>query len=398
MAAAFLQPPRRRSLDWPLVPAARSRPIRDPHRRGGADPSARRPLRRRRRRSWGPRLAIVAVLALLVGGAFAALAYAASSTADRTPDGASVGGVAIGGLTREKALAKLTHAIGKPARRPVRVTVRGESLKLSAHGAHVRLDLAEAVDRALTAGREGSFVERGWRAISGGQVASSQPVHVSVSRQAVRAFVDRLVERVAEPAVDAQLSISVTDVGVTPSADGRRLADRAQLERRIVRKFRDPGAGRRIKASTEVVEPSVTADQVWDQTPTVVTVAHDSRTVRVFDRGEVAKTYKVAVGQPEYPTPMGQFSVQVMQKDPPWNVPNSEWAGDLAGQTIPGGDPGNPLKARWVGFSGSVGFHGTSDAGSLGSAASHGCVRMNVADVKDLFERVSVGTPVLVGA
>ena len=46
------------------------------------------------------------------------------------------------------------------------------------------------------------------------------------------------------------------------------------------------------------------------------------------------------------------------------------------GETIPGGDPRNPLVARWIGFNGSVGFHGTASAGSLGTAASHGCIRM----------------------
>ena len=53
--------------------------------------------------------------------------------------------------------------------------------------------------------------------------------------------------------------------------------------------------------------------------------------------------------------------------------------------------------ARWIGFSGSVGFHGTREAASLGHAASHGCVRMDPKDVIDLFDRVQVGTPVLVG-
>ena len=48
-------------------------------------------------------------------------------------------------------------------------------------------------------------------------------------------------------------------------------------------------------------------------------------------------------------------------------MPDSDWAGDLAGKTIPGGDPRNPLVARWVGISGPVGFHGTKDVGSLGS-------------------------------
>ena len=85
-----------------------------------------------------------------------------------------------------------------------------------------------------------------------------------------------------------------------------------------------------------------------------------------------------------------------MQKNPAWNVPQSDWAGKLAGQTIPGGDPRNPLVARWIGFNGSVGFHGTASIASLGSAASHGCVRMSPGDVTDLFEQVTTGTPVYV--
>ena len=58
--------------------------------------------------------------------------------------------------------------------------------------------------------------------------------------------------------------------------------------------------------------------------------------------------------------------------------------------------PDNPLKARWMGIYNGAGFHGTSDDGSLGSAASHGCVRMAVPDVIDLYDRVDVGTPVYI--
>ncbi len=81
--------------------------------------------------------------------------------------------------------------------------------------------------------------------------------------------------------------------------------------------------------------------------------------------------------------------------DPVWNVPDSDWAGSLAGQIIPPG-PENPLKARWMGIYNGAGFHGTADVGSLGSAASHGCVRMSVPDVIDLYDRVEVGTPVYI--
>jgi lipoprotein-anchoring transpeptidase ErfK/SrfK len=81
--------------------------------------------------------------------------------------------------------------------------------------------------------------------------------------------------------------------------------------------------------------------------------------------------------------------------NPSWHVPNSPWAGALAGKVIPPG-PQDPIKARWMGIAGGAGIHGTSDIGSLGTAASHGCIRMAIPDVVELFDKVQVGTPVFI--
>jgi lipoprotein-anchoring transpeptidase ErfK/SrfK len=78
-----------------------------------------------------------------------------------------------------------------------------------------------------------------------------------------------------------------------------------------------------------------------------------------------------------------------------WQVPNSPWAGALAGRTIPPG-PEDPLKARWMGFDGSAGIHGTDDVSSLGTAASRGCIRMAIPDVEQLYAKVQVHTPVYI--
>ena len=50
-----------------------------------------------------------------------------------------------------------------------------------------------------------------------------------------------------------------------------------------------------------------------------------------------------------------------------------------------------------MGIFNGAGIHGTDDTGSLGSAASHGCVRMAIPDVIDLYDRVDVGTPIYIG-
>ena len=56
----------------------------------------------------------------------------------------------------------------------------------------------------------------------------------------------------------------------------------------------------------------------------------------------------------------------------------------------------DPLKARWMGFNGGASIHGTDNVGSLGSAASHGRIRMAIPDVVARYRNVDVGTPVYV--
>jgi lipoprotein-anchoring transpeptidase ErfK/SrfK len=94
-------------------------------------------------------------------------------------------------------------------------------------------------------------------------------------------------------------------------------------------------------------------------------------------------------------TPAGLYAIENKEVNPSWHVPNSAWAGDLAGKVIPPG-PGNPIQARWMGIYAGAGIHGTTEDGSIGSAASHGCIRMHIPDVEELYDQVSVGTPVYI--
>jgi lipoprotein-anchoring transpeptidase ErfK/SrfK len=344
------------------------------------------------------RLLLVLMILAVPGAALGSLAYADHTASEEIADGVSVAGIPVGGLTQAEAVARLRERYGTPAARPARVQVEARVFTVTPADAHVRIDLAGAVRRAYEAGRSGNVITRGWRAISGGEVDHDEPAPVKVDRDRLRGLVGQMHSKVARRPVDAALSIDVDRVSVTEAQPGRRLGGREDLVGRLAKALADPSADRDLRANVVEVPAAVTAEQIWDTDPTVVTVSREQRQVRVFDRGKLVKSYGVAVGEPKYPTPMGRFTVQTMQKDPPWNVPNSDWAGDLAGQTIPGGDPRNPLVARWIGFNGSVGFHGTKSLDSLGRAASHGCVRMSEGDVIDLFERVRTGTPVLVGA
>ena len=340
--------------------------------------------------------AVLAVLAVLLAAAGGSLAWADHKAAGRLADGITVAGVDVGGLEEDAAVAKLERELGEPAQRTLRVKADGQTFRLSAERAGMRLAFREAVRRAHGESRDASLPQRAWREITGGSLRHDEPAAATVDRVAIDRFVARIGRTVERDAVDADVEMTVSEVELTRSQKGRRLARADQLAAAVERTLVDLRGPRRMSAKVAEVAPKVTTAQVWEKRPTAVTVSLSERVVRVFDKGELTTTYNVAVGEPRFPTPPGQFTVQGMQVDPPWNVPQSDWAGDLAGQTIPGGDPSNPLVARWIGFNGSVGFHGTASIGSIGTAASHGCVRMRPDDVIDLYERVAVGTPVVV--
>jgi lipoprotein-anchoring transpeptidase ErfK/SrfK len=171
-----------------------------------------------------------------------------------------------------------------------------------------------------------------------------------------------------------------------------------RLGERITAALANPDGLRILRGQRRVVHPKVRKrDLARGRYSTVVTVSQSEFRLRLFKHLKFVKSYGVAVGQPAYPTPKGQFSIANKAVNPTWSVPDSPWAGALRNETVAGGSDANPLKARWMGIVNGVGIHGTAESGSIGSRASHGCIRMTVPDVIDLYPRVPVGTPVLIG-
>jgi lipoprotein-anchoring transpeptidase ErfK/SrfK len=128
----------------------------------------------------------------------------------------------------------------------------------------------------------------------------------------------------------------------------------------------------------------------------VLAVDRGNFRLSLFKKLKRVKVYPIAVGQAGLETPPGLYKIQNKAVNPAWSVPNSPWAGSLAGQVIPGGTPQNPLKARWLGVYDGVGVHGTDARGSIGTNASHGCIRMLIEDVIKLYDQVPVGTPIYI--
>jgi lipoprotein-anchoring transpeptidase ErfK/SrfK len=329
----------------------------------------------------------------LVVGAVGVYAYDKSRD-DVIAKGVKAGGVDLSGMKAGQARATLDRELSKPLQRPVIVKYGGHRYRLSARRAKVRVNTEAIVQQALDASQRGSIITRTTRAITGGSVHANVPVAISYSKHAVRHFVRRVAKYVDKPAVDATIGFSGGGIQKVDSHDGRKL-DVEGLTADVSGELVEPTADHKVRPPVERVKAKVTTAELAQKYPKVIIVNRSGFQLTLYDHLKVAKTYRVAVGRQGLETPAGQYTIQDKQVNPSWHVPNSAWAGSLAGKVIPPG-PADPIKARWMGIAGGAGIHGTSEVGSLGSAASHGCIRMAIPDVIDLFDRVEVGDPVFI--
>jgi len=120
-----------------------------------------------------------------------------------------------------------------------------------------------------------------------------------------------------------------------------------------------------------------------------------SRTLHVVEDGRVVNTYGIAVGRPSHPTPTGSFRTGTIDWNPAWTPPPTGWARNKRYQ--PPGAASNPMQGVKIYFRAPYYFiHGTNNPGSIGEAASHGCIRMTEDDAVSLARWIqSVGGSVV---
>jgi hypothetical protein len=266
---------------------------------------------------------------------------------------------------------------------------------LTAWEAGVAVDVDDAVSRALARSRDGFFLSRSLRDLTGWDVDARIAPRVVYSSGLADRFVDGVVETVERRPRAARVVASGGGLVLRGARHGFEV-DRRRLRRRIGEALTEVAAPRSLRVPGRRVRARVTLAALRRRYPAYITVDRAHFQLRVYEHLKLARTYPIAVGQIGLETPAGLYSIQNKAVNPSWSVPNSAWAGSLAGAVIPPG-PSNPLKARWMGIYAGAGIHGTDDTWSLGSAASHGCIRMAVPDVIDLYDRVEVGTPVYIG-
>jgi lipoprotein-anchoring transpeptidase ErfK/SrfK len=323
---------------------------------------------------------LAAVIALLV----AAPAARAADTRVIAP-GVTVRGLDVGGRTVDDAASYLSGYLTGFLSRDVVVSVGAKTYRLKAADVQLKFDWTLTAKRAFNAGRS--------------RTDQSAPVDVApalgYSRKAVESWAKSVKRQATRPARNAGVTITLRHIGRTHSRPGLTIDSKA-LAATLESTLNDTRAPRHVRQATKPVRPKITAASVAKAYGTIITVDRAHFTLRLFKHLKLSKRYGIAVGMAGLDTPAGLYAIHDKQVNPAWHVPNSAWAGSLAGQTIPGGAANNPLKARWLGIANGVGIHGTAEDWSIGSRASHGCIRMHVSDVIDLYPRVPVGTPVLI--
>jgi lipoprotein-anchoring transpeptidase ErfK/SrfK len=342
---------------------------------------------------------LASLLFLLIGGSVAVYAYG-SATSGKIAKGVTVAGVDVGGLTKAEARKAVADQVDAPLQKTIRVKWAGRTYHLTAKKTAVKANIDETIQQAVDKTNDGGVLTRAKRKLTGNEVNADIPVDVTYDESAVDKLVAKVQKRVDRKAINASVSfggIPGKPFKAVAGRDGAQLQT-DQLKSRLHDEIVHPTPKRLVKASVTRVKPKVAGDQLAKKYPTILAVDRESFQLKLYKNLKLTKTYTVAVGVQGLDTPAGLYHVQNKAINPAWSVPHSAWTGSLAGQVIPGGAPNNPLKARWLGIFDGAGIHGVdpSEYGTLGHAASHGCVRMRIDDVIDLYDQVPVGAPIYI--
>jgi lipoprotein-anchoring transpeptidase ErfK/SrfK len=309
------------------------------------------------------------VVAFVLAAGLACAAAPASQQTRTIPAGVSVAGVPVGALSAEPARARIEAAFS----RPVIIRFRETATVISPKRVGASLSVNAAVSSALAATPRSRI---------------ALPVRYSKAR--VATLVGSLARRFDRAPVNAKVTGATAEGPIFQPARAGLAVEGAAMRAALGQRLQD-GTRSSLALVTRRVEPKRTPARFG----AVIVVTRGVNTLKLYEGRTLVRTFPVATGQSIYPTPAGIWSIANKQRDPWWYPPTYDaWAKGL--KPVPPG-PGNPLGTRWMGLTApGVGIHGTDADTSIGYSASHGCVRMHVPDAEWLFDRVPVGTPVVI--
>ncbi len=344
---------------------------------------------RRRHRGLKAALIVLGVLGLVGGGtAVAAYRYDAASAARILP-GVRIAGLDVSGMTRSQAVRELTALAAPTLEAPLSVTAGGHTWTVTPAALGMRADVEGAVDRAFALAEDLPLVSRVYHRLADRPVGAEIDLAFPIDEEQIRAFVEQAREEVAVPPVDARIALADDDLVLRRARTGVTLKGQAAIER--IRAALEQRASS-VEVPLRTLEPEVTASELGK----TIVVDLSENVLRLYDGLRVVKEYPVATAAPGYVTPVGTWKVIDKRENPTWYNPALDsWGADLPPVIGPG--PDNPLGTRALYLNApGIRIHGTSNAASIGTYASHGCIRMYISDSEELYPLVPIGTRVII--
>lgn len=356
-------------------------------KKGRHAPSLLARLRSRRVLRLG--LLILGALGLLVGGvAYAGYRYEAAR-ADQILPGVSIGGVDVSGMGRAQAVAAVSRRAGAELDREIVVRAGKRDWHVTPDELGTTARLEAVVDQALGLNEELPWRSRLFHRLFHRPVEERFDLSLSADLKQIRNFVDVVSDAVRVSPTNAAVALEDGEVVLRRPDKGIRLKAK-QAQKRLLGAVR--GDQDEVNLRVREIEPKVTPKELGQ----TIVVSLSELELKLYEGLKVVKTYPVAGGLPEYPTPKGEWTLYGKNENPTWTNPDPDgWGAGMPARIGPG--PGNPLgtHAMYLDAPG-IRIHGTYDEGSIGSYASHGCVRMTIEDSKELFAMVDVDIPVLI--
>jgi len=328
------------------------------------------------------------VLLALGGVAFAAYRYD-RATADRILPGVTVAGVDVGGMTRVEAIGVIDTIAAERLDAPISIAALDDSWTVSPAELGQSADVEEAIDRAIAASESTGFFARVWHRLRDEPVDIVVDLRFAATGTSMQTLVSTIASQIATEPRDASVAVVEGETVFVHSRPGHALGANVALKRLVA--TLDEGATA-VRLPVKIVKPAV-PDAKLGKT---IIVDRATNQLYFYNRFDLAHTYNVATAAAGYVTPAGDWTIIDKQENPTWYNPAPDtWGADLPASIPPGS--GNPLgtRALYLNASG-IRIHGTYDVGSIGTDASHGCIRMLISDVEALYPLVPIGTRVIV--
>jgi lipoprotein-anchoring transpeptidase ErfK/SrfK len=330
---------------------------------------------------------IVLGVALLAGGAaFAAYRYDAAS-ANRIMPGVKVAGVDVGELTKAEAIAEVREVVDDHLDRQITVRAAGQAWHVTPGELGTRAPVIKLVNRAMAMSERYSWPTRVFHRMFNRPVDESFDVGFRYRKGRVTRFVNSIAGEVAVDPTNASVDYVNGGLVLNKPESGRALRIESANES-VLETIK--GTAPTVKLGMKRIEPEITKEDLGQ---TLIVDLSELR-LHLYDGLRLQRTYPVAAGQPAYPTPPGEWTVIDKVENPTWVNPAPDGWGAGLPATIPGG-PSNPLGTRAIYLDApGIRIHGTSSSSSIGTYASHGCVRMYMDDVEELYPLVDIGATV----